>query len=408
MSPKQRYASTRFKRTCIVLALLAAPSGTAQPDPGLNAGPATRPATGTTTDSKKAAAQPASADSTGAAPQSYGGTTPRAASADAAMPPPPMAPFALLVDGAWQTMLPYGVIRWHSWHWGPGKFSIRKETDGEDVAGPGSGEGVWYWHPGRKQVCALGWHGDIPGIGCGVSVGTVRFDGQVAEGVFDLYQPGVHRKMGMRWVFNGPDRYRDNLLEDNGAGLQMLNGWDFERIEMRPGPPLRRPNDMMRGRASKLFKAFEPIFEHGWPRIPGAEYEGGFAGDVNFQTTFEWIPTLEVLYARTTATTTDAPPAHVLDTFIYQHVKTDALHCLALSSNGGVYEGTVSMLDGGTNAGAARAPLQIELTGYEEERTVPYLVRFDFELDGTLRHRIWSGADDERKLMYETNHKKVK
>jgi hypothetical protein len=64
-----------------------------------------------------------------------------------------------------------------------------------------------------------------------------------------------------------------------------------------------------------------------------------------------------------------------------------------------VYEGYLTVLDGGA--------LQLDLKGYEGDRVVPHIVRFDFEQDGTLRHRVWSLNGTERKLMLDVHHKEL-
>ena len=61
----------------------------------------------------------------------------------------------------------------------------------------------------------------------GVAAGTVRFEGDVADAVFDLYQTGGHREMGQRWTFDGPDRYRSTLWE---TGLPPLGEWEYVRV----------------------------------------------------------------------------------------------------------------------------------------------------------------------------------
>ena len=43
----------------------------------------------------------------------------------------------------------------------------------------------------------------------------------------------------------------------------------------------------------------------------------------------------------------DGEPTHLLDAYFYHHTGADALRCLALSNRGGVYEGDLTVLDGG-------------------------------------------------------------
>lgn len=82
-----------------------------------------------------------------------------------------------------------------------------------------------------------------------------------------------------------------------------------------------------------------------------------------------------------------------------QHVAIGALRCLALSSRGGVYEGDLTVLEGGA--------LRLDLKGYEGDRVVPHVVRFGFETDGTLRNRVWFLEGSERTLMLDMHHERL-
>ncbi len=163
----------------------------------------------------------------------------------------PMASFARMVGGEWRQTALRGTSTFDTWHWGPGKHSMRVMTDGSGssvVPEPWRELQVFYWHPGRKQVCLLGMHPDIPAVGRGVSEGTITFEGETAEGVFDLYQTGGRRKMGLRWTFDGPDKYHNVLLEATGPdGLKPMNEWNHFRSK---GPPA--PRSPTTGEAPKL------------------------------------------------------------------------------------------------------------------------------------------------------------
>ena len=75
------------------------------------------------------------------------------------------------------------------------------------------------------------------------------------------------------------------------------------------------------------------------------------------------------------------------------------LRCLVMSNRGDVYEGDLTALDGGA--------VQLDLEGYEGDRVVQHVVRFDFEKDATLRHRVWSLKGADRTLMLDVHHKKL-
>ena len=312
--------------------------------------------------------------------------------AAAAQDPPakvadPMASFARMVGGEWRMTAQSGKSMFDTWHWGPGKHSLRVMTDGSGADGkPWRELQAVYWHPGRKQVRLLG----LSPFARGVSEGTITFEGETADAVFDLYQTGVRRRMRSRWAFDGPDKYHETLLEATGpAGYAPLVEWDLVRITPRPCAAEEAPKPPER------LKALEPFLGHTW------EAKGDWATGNAFQirTTFEWVPYADGIYARVVSPSKDGEPRHLLDAYLYHHTGADALRCLALSDRGGVYEGDLTVLDGGA--------LQLDLKGYEGDRVVQHVVRFDFEKDGTLRHRVWSLRGTERTLMLDVHHKQV-
>jgi hypothetical protein len=287
-----------------------------------------------------------------------------------------------------------------TWHWGPGKHSIRVMTDGANAAdgnSPWRAVRVFYWHPGRKEVCLLG----LSPFMSGVSEGTIKFDGETADGIFDLYQTRNQRKMGLRWDFDGPDKYHDILLEATGPeGLQWMNAWDHIRSK---GPPAARPPAPAQAPTlSEHLKPFEPLLGHTWETKGEAKGEWPVTGGDAFQvqTVFEWIPYADGIYARVIAPSKhgDVEPTHLLDAYFYRHTGTGALRCLALSNRGGVYAGDVTVLDDGA--------LQSDLKGYENDQVVTQVAHFDFEKDGTSHLRLWSVEGAERTLMLDIHHKK--
>jgi hypothetical protein len=303
----------------------------------------------------------------------------------------PMASFGRSVSGEWRQTAQSGTSMFHTWHWGPGKHSIRRMTDGSDAGGkPWREVQVFYWHPGRKQVRLLG----VSPFARGVSEGTIKFEGGTAEGVFDLYQTGGRRKMGLRWAFDGPDKYRDTLLEATGPdGLEPLV--ELEHVRSKPPATPRRRTVEGASKPSERLKALEALLGHTW------EAKGDWAaGDAfHVQSTFGWVPLADAIYARVLAPGKDGESVHVLDAYFYHHTGTNALRCLALSNFGGVYEGDLTALDGGA--------LQIGLKGYEGGRVVQHVVRLDFAKDGTLRQRVWSSKGTERTLLLDVHHKKI-
>ncbi|MFN0241795.1 MAG: hypothetical protein ACKVWV_02800 [Planctomycetota bacterium] len=305
----------------------------------------------------------------------------------------PMASFARMVGREWKMTALAGTSTYDTWHWGPSKHSTRVMTDGSSsdlIPEPWRGLQVFYWHPGRKQVCTLG----LSPYDRGVSEGTIQFDGETADGVFDLYQTSGRRKMGLRWTFDGPDKYHDILLEETGpAGLEPVNGWDHFRSDGPPAP--RATTTEKTPEPSAHPKVFGSLFGRMW------ESKGDRAsGDsLHFQTTFEYVPYADGIYVRVIAPTKEREPTHLLDAYLYHHTGMDKLRCLALSNRGGVHEGDVTVLDGGA--------VQLDLKGYEGDEVVPHVVRFDLESDGTLRSRVWSLAGSERTLLLDVHHKEL-
>lgn len=285
--------------------------------------------------------------------------------------PAPMAPFARMLPGEWKHKLASGATSSTAWRWGPGRHSIR-----------GGELELYYWHPGRKEVRVLSLHADIPGIGRGSGEGTMLFEGDTAVGFVDVQQPRDLRELGVRWTFNGPDEYHDELLEKNGPeGYQPLAAWTFVRVQSRP-------------------EALAPGAEAGRkPAEPLAMFEtlvGGTWVASGTRSNVEAIP--DYVYARVLAPSEHGEPTHLLDAYFYQQVGTGVLRCLALSNRGGVYEGDLTVLEGGA--------LQLDLQGYEGDQVVPYVVRLDFEPDGTVRNRVWSLEGAERALRLDARHKR--
>jgi hypothetical protein len=297
----------------------------------------------------------------------------------------PMASFARMLPGEWRVTYLSGKSSIETWHWGPGRRSLRVVTSGSDAAGnPMRGVQVVYWHPGRKQVCTLGLEG--------AQEGTIRLEGERADAVLYLHQNGGLRKLGLRWDFDGPDKYHEQLLEQIGPGEpKTTNAFDYVRSKSLTAPLPRTAAEAPK--LSKRLKPFEPLFGHTW------ETKGDSATvDAHIQSTCEWVWYTDGVYARTVAPSKDGEPVHVLDAYLYHPAGTDTLRCLALSSSGGVFEGDVTVIDGA---------VQLDLKGYEGERVVPYVVRLDFAEDGTLRERVWSLAGRERELIRDVHHARL-
>lgn len=304
----------------------------------------------------------------------------------------PMASFARMVSGEWRL----GTMQVDTWRWGPGERSVRMHTVGDGGGNPWRELVVYYWRPDQNQVRLLGFHPDIPGIGRGVAGGTIEFDGQTAVAAIELYQPGRlrpnRRTLGVRWTFDGPDAYHEELLEDSGAGLEPLAEWDLTRSIERTDAPRVEVGEAPK--PSENLRAFEGLLGR-WK----AQAAWAGAGAVELETTFEWLEYLDVVSVRIVAREPGGEPSHVLDAYLYHHVGTGSLHCLALSKSGGVYEGCVAELEGGG--------LQIELQGFEEGHQSAPLAQFDLEQGGGLRGRVWLLEGEGRRLLLDAALTKV-
>lgn len=304
----------------------------------------------------------------------------------------PMTEFARMVGGEWKMTLKSGTSLYDSWHWGPGKRSLRVMTDGLSADGtPWSTLEVVYWHPRHKQVRLLNMHPDVLGVGRGVGEGTFTFKGENAEAIFDLYQPLGRRDIARRWKFDGPDKYHAILLEATGpAGYKPLAEWDYARsktLTQRTVDGSPKPSERL--------KAFEHWMGHTWEAT--GKWVNGIA--VHTQATVEWVPLLDAVYLRILSPRTGNEPEHLLDAYFYHHLGVDRLRCLALSNTGGVYEGDIAVLDDGA--------LQLELKCYEGEQVTDHVIRFEFESNGSIRQRVWSQKGTERTLKLDILHNKI-
>lgn len=308
----------------------------------------------------------------------------------------PIERFARMVDGAWRMTSQSGMDMFDRWHKGPGMHSMRVMTDGHSADGnPWRALWVVYWHPRFKIIRSLG----LSPYKAGVSEGTVVFDGQSLEAVFDMHQTGRTRKLKSRWTFDGPDKYHDELLESNGtAAYTPLTAWDRVRIQPAASPSRHTIEGGEKPPARLV--AFESLLGHAW------ESSGEFKGEwvatgtmSKVKSSVELIPLANGIYIRTTGFSARNEPTHLLDTYIYHHTGADVLRCLGLSSRGGVYEGDLALVDGGA--------LETVLNGFEFERDIQILVRIEHEQDGSLRHRAWSVESAGRALMLDVRYRKV-
>ncbi len=303
----------------------------------------------------------------------------------------PMAPFARMMPGEWRMTVQSGASMYDTWHWGPGRHSVRVMTDGSGADGnPWREVQVYYWHPLRNEVRLLG----LSPYARGVAEGTIRFEGDTAEAVIDMHQTRDRRELALRWSFEGPDRYHEKLLEKTGPeGFGLLAEWDHNRSD----PPVRAhaaPAGAEPELAQRL-NAFAPLLNHTWQ----TETDKPTGGATSIRTAFQSIPYADAIYARSWIPVDNGASGHLFDIYLYHHTGAGVLRCLALSDRGAVYEGDVAVLDGGA--------LRFDLTGAKGDRTVPLLVRLDFDADGSVRQRVWAGSAAEGTPVLDLRHRKA-
>jgi hypothetical protein len=302
----------------------------------------------------------------------------------------PMAPFARMIPGEWRMTAEGGTSMYDTWRWGPGRHSVRVMTDGFGADGaPWREVQVYYWHPGRKEIRLLG----LSPFARGVSEGTIKFQADTAVAAFDIHQTRGRRELALHWSFDGPDTYRETLLEKNDADVLIpLVEWRHIRSDP-PADALPPAGDEMR--LAERLKALAPLLAHQW--VATGDRTSGQASPI--RSTFQWVPYADAIYARTWTPAADGVSKHLLDTYLYHHTGANSLRALALSDRGGVYEGDLTVLDGGN--------LQLDLTGSEADKTVHLVVRLDFDADGSMRQRVWSGSAAEGTPVLDLRHRKA-
>ncbi|MFI4854086.1 MAG: two-component regulator propeller domain-containing protein [Phycisphaerales bacterium JB065] len=311
----------------------------------------------------------------------------------------PMAAFERMVHGEWRLGSRSGWSQFDRWQWGPGKRSIVHQTYGTDNEGdPWRVLSVYYHDSQRDQISMFSMHRDIPGIGRGLSEGTLSFDADIAEGVFDIRQSsrprveggegnGAFRKMALKWSFTGNEHYIDTLLENSGRGFATLAEWKRVRTdELTPMPAVAEAD----AKPSGAFAAFGPLAGRNW--VSSVESPNG--GAVRVRTDVEWIPYVQVIRVRSESASDGVESAAVLEAFIYRHPVAGTLHTLALASDGTVYKGSLNIEESGDMR------FDLRSTHGEQLRAT-----VSMEADG-MRMRVWSVEDQERTLLWDAVHQR--
>ena len=308
-----------------------------------------------------------------------------------------MEPFSGFIGGHWKMTTPAGTDTYDTWHWGPARNSIRSMRRGMLPSGePWGTMTAYYWHPGRKEIRLL----DVESVFRGVGEGTITFDGRKAEGAFDLHQTGRTRKMGLRWTFNGPDTFHDQLLEKGPSGYKVLVEWDRHRVAVasvdEPAAPknlllVERPSSLLRPLATLLSKAWQTQAQKG-------AAEPMPASDLPLRTTFEYVPLVDAIYGSVQTLNADGTPSHAMDLYLYHHTSAKVLRCLALANSkdgdGIVYEGDITPGDNGRW-------LRIDLQAHQSSSVSTIEARIDFEPPGSASFRAWRIEGKDRTLIFD-------
>ena len=295
-----------------------------------------------------------------------------------------MASFACMLPGEWQVTFQSGTSMYHTWSWGPGEHSITRVTDGSGAGGePWRSLHVYYWHPGLEEIRSLG----LSPYARGVGEGPMTFDGTSGHAELTLHQTPGPRTMATRWTFDGPDAYVDELLEDTGSGYETLVALKLERsntiaervvhgIEHAPEPTM-------------FLQALTPMIDEVWTTSIDSR-------STTIETTVEWIPHADYVHVQSHAVTMQGDRSLVLDAYAYHHTGTGRLRGLALTADGGVHEGTWTVLEDGR--------VEFDATSYLGDAVASRTIQLGVNEDGVLRQQVWSIEDAQRILERDSRH----
>jgi hypothetical protein len=308
-----------------------------------------------------------------------------------------MEPFSGFIGGRWKMTTPAGTDTYDTWHWGPARNSIRSMRRGLLPSGkPWGTMTAYYWHPGRKEIRLF----VVESVFRGVGEGTIAFDGRQAEGAFDLHQTGGTRNLGLRWTFDGPDAFHDQLLEKGPRGYEVMVEWDRHRVASASvDEPAVPKNLLLDATPSSLLRPLATLLGNAWQtQAQKGAAEPMPASDLPLHTTFEFVPLADAIYGRVQTLDPNGTPSHAMDLYLYHHTGARVLRCLALAnSNDGegiVYEGDITPGDNGRW-------LRLDLRAHRSSGVSAIEARIDFEPPGGARVRAWSTEGTDRTLIFD-------
>jgi hypothetical protein len=255
---------------------------------------------------------------------------------------------------------------------------------------------VFYWHPGRKEVRTLG----VSPAFRGVSEGTFTFDGTKATGLVDMHQTTGHRVFGLRWTFEGPDAYHDELLDKVPEGFSLQNEWRRYRVAAASEKELAAERTLVAAsKRSDFLKPIERLLAQTWETKAAPEVAAQTPADtLRKRTTFEYVPDADAIYGRVETLNAEGTPTHTMDLYLYHHTGAGVLRCLALANSndgdGVVYEGDITPGDDGRS-------LRFNLRVHRSSGLSTMEARVDFEARGGARVQAWSTDGKDRTLIFD-------
>lgn len=331
--------------------------------------------------------------------------------------------FTHLAESSFTTTFSSGEIGVNQWRWGPGKFSIRRTSMLSQIELQPWSEEIIYWQPAQKSFAVLHLHADAAGVGRGLSEGTLNLSSTPIQTTLTLYQPRAQRTIAERWLLPDANSYRAFLLEDSGTGFEPLVDWIYTRVPTNPlasarvAPPTPAP-PLAAAPLPAHFRAFESLINREWiSSNPSSTSSSSLHASAPVRTSFEWLTTVQLLRIHTTSpanpTRASAPaPTEFnqsidMEVYIYQHMQTRDLRCLALAADGTIYRGNEIPLTSLATV-TSTTLIAFDLLGESASGTRKYRLQLDLQPgsqpESTIRQRVWSLDTPDPALIHDLTH----
>jgi hypothetical protein len=339
--------------------------------------------------------------------------------------PAPMASFTRFLGGRWKMTTAAGKDNYDTWHWGPGKHSIRSTRLGTLTTGePWSTVSVYYRHPTSHDLRIF----SVGSVMRGVGEGRITFHDDGAESIVTLSQTRGPRKLRERWTFTGPDAYHDELSEKVRDDYELLTAWDRHRVALAdpssPAQPAPAPLLAPQAAPSELLRPLEFALGRAWASIASAAASASPSTDEpQTRTTFEYLPHVDAILGRVEVLSPTNTPLHAIDIYLYHHTGTGSLRVLALASLGpddvAVYEGDITPTTpttpltpttaiSPTSATSPTSAYTLRLTGHRPAGTQSLEARVELETPDTVRLQLWTPQGPDRTLIMDRRHQRAR